>query len=105
MLTVFLELRGHRVRSASDGVAALRLLEADPADVALLDIGLPGMDGYELAARIRGDGRLAGVRLLALTGYGQAADKQKARAAGFDAHLVKPVDTAVLERVLAGQDR
>jgi signal transduction histidine kinase len=101
MLTAFLQLSGHRVRSASDGVAALRLLEEAPADVALLDIGLPGMDGYELAARIRGDRRLAGVRLVAVTGYGQASDRQKAEAAGFDAHLVKPVDPTVLERVLA----
>jgi len=105
MLTVFLELRGHRVRSAAGAVAALRLLAEEPAEVALLDIGLPDMDGYELASRIRGDRRLDSVRLVAVTGYGQASDRQKAEAAGFDAHLVKPVDTAVLERVLAGLPR
>lgn len=68
----------------------------------LLDIGLPEMNGYELAARLRAVPRLNGLRLVALTGYGQAEDSQRAYAAGFDDHLVKPVDLSALERALAG---
>jgi CheY-like chemotaxis protein len=65
--------------------------------VALLDIGLPVMDGYQLAARLRAEMKLGQLRLVAITGYGQDADKARARDAGFDEHLVKPVD---LDRVL-----
>jgi two-component system CheB/CheR fusion protein len=68
-------------------------------EVVLLDIGLPELDGYEVAQRLRASGST--VRLIALTGYGQAEDIQRTRAAGFDAHLVKPVDFAVLERLVA----
>ena len=70
-------------------------------DVALLDIGLPVMDGHELAVKIRQLPGLADVRLVALTGYGQARDRARSRAAGFDLHLVKPVDLAAIDHVLS----
>jgi PAS domain S-box-containing protein len=92
---------GHVVRVAHDGPGALHALQAFTPDVAVLDIGLPVMDGYELARRIRADTALRGVRLLAVTGYGQAKDRADAAQAGFDAHLVKPVDLASLDAALS----
>ena len=83
-----------------DGPSALALLAESTPAIALLDIGLPGMDGYELAARIRDDRALSRLRLIALTGYGQPSDRQRTAAAGFDAHLVKPADVDELDRVL-----
>ena len=100
LLAEALELKGHRVQLAADGIAALQLLSSYAPDVALLDIGLPGMDGFELAARLRNDPRLSDLRLVAVTGYGQRADVSRTRDAGFDAHLVKPVDTNELDKVL-----
>jgi CheY-like chemotaxis protein len=70
-------------------------------EVVLLDIGLPEMDGYEVARRFRGDPRLKGVKLIALTGYGQDSDFQRSKEAGFDHHLVKPVDLEKIEDLLA----
>jgi PAS domain S-box-containing protein len=83
---------GHKVKSAADGPAALAMLETFKPDVAILDIGLPGMNGYELATRIRDMPGHKKLRLLALTGYGQPQDATHSRAAGFDVHLVKPID-------------
>jgi CheY-like chemotaxis protein len=86
-----LELWGHRVLEAVDGPAALDLLRSEQPTVAVLDIGLPGMDGYELARRLRatfGDQ----IGLIALTGYGMESDARRAMEAGFDRHLTKPVD-------------
>jgi len=100
LLAESLSLRGHQVRVASDGPAALAALSDFVPVVAVLDIGLPGMDGYELAAHLRADGRLSGLRLVAVTGYGQVADRVRAGDSGFDAHLVKPVDIEDLDRVL-----
>jgi CheY-like chemotaxis protein len=68
--------------------------------VALLDIGLPVMDGFELAARLRATPEGAAMKLIAVTGYGQAADRERSRSAGFDAHLVKPVDLEMLADLL-----
>ncbi len=99
-LCLALELRGHRVLPAADGAAALEVLERERPRVAVLDIGLPGMDGYELARRMRaamGDA----IVLVALTGYGAAQDGAEAAKAGFDRHLIKPVDVEELVRVLA----
>ncbi len=78
------------------------LPEARP-EVVLLDIGLPGMDGYEVASRLRATPGLAGLRLVAVTGYGQESDRRRARLAGFDHHLVKPVDLDRLRALLAGE--
>ena len=91
-LTDLLEDAGHIVRSAHDGPDALRILDSFIPDLALLDIGLPVMDGYELARRIRHRNELQNVLLVAVSGYGQEADRQRARQSGFVAHLVKPVD-------------
>ena len=96
MLCVLLRDAGHEVCTASDAVAALAALGHFAPDLALLDIGLPGMDGYELASRLRGDPRTAGLCLVALTGYGRESDRMRALAI-FDEHLVKPV---VGERLL-----
>jgi CheY-like chemotaxis protein len=97
-----LELSGHRVRVAHDGVAGLEALLSGSAQIALIDIGLPRMDGYELARRMRAslDGR-ARPFMVAVTGYGLAEDRSRALAAGFDEHLTKPIDAAALARVLA----
>jgi CheY-like chemotaxis protein len=97
-LVMLLNLTGHDARAGYDAGEALA--SDFGADTFVLDIGLPEMDGYALARALRerhGDG----VRLVALTGYGQADDREKSRAAGFDAHLVKPVDLEALRRALA----
>jgi two-component system CheB/CheR fusion protein len=100
-LTMLLELLGHRVRATHDGVAALDAARANVPDVMLVDIGLPGMDGYEVARRVRRDPDLKHVVLVALTGYGQEEDKRQAMAAGFDYHLVKPVNPDALHGLVA----
>ncbi|HEV8583474.1 MAG TPA: ATP-binding protein [Methylomirabilota bacterium] len=99
MLRTILELGGHQVRDTPDGAEAVKLAVGWTPDVALVDIGLRGIDGYEVAKRIRR--RLgAGVRLIALTGYGDAEARQLSLEAGFDEHLVKPVDPDVLDRMI-----
>ena len=100
-LAMLLKFQGHETETAYGGRDALERVEAFRPDVALLDIGLPEMNGYVLAKRLRALPTLKGLRLVALTGYGQAEDRLQARAAGFDDHLVKPVDVAALERSLA----
>jgi PAS domain S-box-containing protein len=87
---------GHDVRVAGDGGAALEMIQGFAPEIGILDIGLPGMDGYELAAKLRP--ALPGIRLIALSGYGQPTDHARSEAAGFDRHLVKPVE---LRRLLA----
>jgi signal transduction histidine kinase/ActR/RegA family two-component response regulator len=82
---------GHEVCVAADGPAALAALDSFVPELALLDIGLPGMDGYELASRLRADRRAGGLRIVALTGYGREPDRARALATHFDEHLVKPV--------------
>jgi two-component system CheB/CheR fusion protein len=86
---------------AHSGAAALDLADSYQPDVVLLDIGMPGMDGYEVARRIRRQPRTAGAMLVALTGYGQENDLERSRAAGFNFHLVKPVDLASLQALLS----
>lgn len=106
-LALLLSTAGHQVRTAHDGPGALAALAAAPADVVLMDIGLPGIDGYEVARRIRrqsGSGSDRAV-LVAMTGYGQERDRQLARDAGFDHHLVKPADFDELLGILAGVTR
>jgi two-component system CheB/CheR fusion protein len=101
-LVMLLEILGHQVRVVHDGTAALDVAPDYAPHVMLVDIGLPGMDGYEVARRIRGTPALVGTVLVALTGYGREEDRQRAFAAGFDHHLVKPVDLTALERLVAG---
>jgi len=92
-----LELLGYTVDIAHDGPHALQVARSFAPDIALLDIGLPAMDGYEVGRRLR---ELMPVRLVAVTGYGQEADVDRSRQAGFEHHLVKPVDLALLERAI-----
>ncbi len=99
-LEVLLSLDGHLVRTAATGHAAMQVLQSFVPDAALLDIGLPDIDGYELAQRLRTDERTQGTWLIALTGYGTASDLQRALRSGFDEHLTKPVDPDVLARCL-----
>lgn len=99
-LRALLELDGYGVEAAADGAGALEIVRARRPDIAVIDIGLPGVDGYEVARRIRGLA-VPPPTLIALTGYSQPEDRRRAEEAGFDAHLVKPVDPAELTRVLA----
>jgi signal transduction histidine kinase len=101
MLRVALTDAGHVVTTAGDGARAIAIASEFRPDTAVLDIGLPGMDGYELAARLRT--AHPRIRLIALTGYGQAADRQAAAAAGFDAHCAKPIGTATLLQHIAAE--
>jgi PAS domain S-box-containing protein len=94
-----LQLDGHDVEVAYDGVSALQLLRRPGFEVAVIDIGMPGLDGYELARAVREQG--SDVTLVALTGYGQARDRREAMDAGFDFHLTKPVAPALLAALLA----
>ena len=101
-LGALLEVLGHSTRVVYDGTDALRAVAAERPDVVLLDIGLPGLDGFEVARRLRGLPGLGGVRLIACTGYGRDQDARRIAEAGFDAHLVKPVSAADLARALGG---
>jgi len=100
-LAMLLEILGHHVRGVADGPTALAAARANVPDLMLIDIGLPGMDGYDLARAIRNDETLKHIVLVALTGYGQQEDKAQAIAAGFDYHLVKPVETDALGDLVA----
>jgi two-component system CheB/CheR fusion protein len=100
-LALLLRLRGHEAEIAHDGPAALDLAAAFEPDAVLLDIGLPGLDGYQVAAELRRQPQTAGALLVALTGYGQEEDQRRAREAGFDHHLTKPVDPQVIYQLLA----
>jgi CheY-like chemotaxis protein len=99
-LRVLLELDGHVVEAAGEGQEALELARAKNPDIALVDIGLPGIDGYEVARRVRAHDARRPV-LIALTGYGQPEDRRRATEAGFDEVLVKPVDPTALTELLA----
>jgi signal transduction histidine kinase/ActR/RegA family two-component response regulator len=99
-LRVLLELLGAQVRVAYDGPAALEAVSADEPEVVLLDIGMPGMNGYEVARHIRQRPEWQDVTLIALTGWGQEKDRRDSEAAGFDHHLIKPVDIDALQSLL-----
>jgi CheY-like chemotaxis protein len=103
MLCSFLMFSGHEVVAAADGLQALREAERFRPHVALLDIGMPGLDGYTVAERLRADPSTAPIRLAALTGWGQASDRDRALTAGFDAHFTKPVDLDTLSRWIDGE--
>jgi two-component system, sensor histidine kinase len=91
---------GHSVMVASDGVEGLDAVRGSRPEIAIIDIGLPGLDGYALARAVRSDPALDGVRLVALTGYSGHENRQQAIEAGFQVHLVKPVDPKALRRVV-----
>jgi signal transduction histidine kinase len=100
-LSEVLRLQGHEVFSAANGSLAVEVAERNLPDVALIDIGMPLLDGYEVARRIRAQRWGKRVTLLALTGWGQEADRRRSSEAGFDLHLVKPLDVAKLSELLA----
>lgn len=102
-LSMLLQLDGHQVNTAHDGPAALETADAWQPDVVLLDIGLPGMDGLEVARRLRNNPQHAEVLLIAISGYGQDDDQLRSQEAGIAAHLVKPVDLAALQRLFASE--
>ncbi|MDB5891542.1 MAG: diguanylate cyclase [Polaromonas sp.] len=101
MLAMYLETAGHDVLVEHGSIQALGRVRTDLPDVCLLDIGLPEMNGDEMARRLRAEPATAKLMLLAVTGYGQAQDIENSMAAGYSHHLVKPVDTAELDRLLA----
>jgi CheY-like chemotaxis protein len=92
---------GHSVYEAADGHAAIDIVLQEHPDVALIDLGLPGIDGYEVARRIRSTLGRGEIYLVALTGHGGDEDRLRTEAAGFDVHLVKPVETAALAALLS----
>ena len=99
-LSMLLQMHGHTVQIAHDGFEALERSEGGTFDVILLDIGLPSVDGYEVARRIRSRGAVSGPRLVGISGYGYESDRRRAMDVGFDAYLVKPVDPMVIEGLL-----
>jgi CheY-like chemotaxis protein len=103
LLGYMLEAAGHVVHVKEDAASALRVAQEFDIDAFILDIGLPDMDGYELAGRLRSDARTAGATIIALTGYGQPQDRELSNAAGFDHHLVKPADHQELQRLLSNK--
>jgi CheY-like chemotaxis protein len=99
MLDLLLRSLGHETRIAHEGGEALRAAEEFRPDIVLLDIGMPGLDGYEVARRLRRQSS-GPLRIVAVTGWGQDADRQRSAEAGFDLHLVKPVDASELAQAL-----
>jgi CheY-like chemotaxis protein len=104
-LAMLLRLGGHEVHVFHDGPTAVAAADAVKPEVALLDIGLPEMNGFELARRLRTHPGLTAILLVAVTGYGQDQDLRRSREAGFDHHLVKPIDPMALEAIFASCDR
>jgi len=102
-LALFLRLRGHEVHTASDGPGALEEFARCQPEVVFLDLGLPGMSGYDVARRLRAMPEAREVRLVAVTGYGTEEDRERTRAAGFDVHLAKPVDPLAVEELLTAR--
>ena len=101
MLRHLLEIAGHEVHEAADGRQGLEMALSIQPDVALIDLGLPGLDGYEIARRLRAADERRNILLVAVTGYGSPEDRERSLMAGFDVHLVKPVDPDLLAGVLA----
>jgi CheY-like chemotaxis protein len=99
-LAMLLQLGGHETHMAHDGLEAVEAANALQPDVILLDVGLPGLNGYEVARRIREQQKAKRLVLVALTGWGQDDDRRRSKQAGFDAHLVKPVDPTTLGKLL-----
>ena len=102
-MTLLLELQGHKVQVAHAGHTALRMAGECSPDVILLDIGMPGMNGYEVARQLRAQPAFTDTLLIAVTGYGRASDVKQTESAGFDHHLVKPIDYEKLQSLLAAR--
>jgi CheY-like chemotaxis protein len=100
-LAVLLRLYGHEVRLAHDGEAALKEARSFRPDVIFLDLSLPKIDGYEVARRLRLEPAMSGMTLVAMTGYGHEEERRRTREAGFQAHLVKPVNFDMLRELLS----
>jgi CheY-like chemotaxis protein len=104
-LRALLEAEGHEVLAVGDGAQALEQVRAFAPEIALLDLGLPGMDGYALARALRTMPECSGAVIAAISGYGQPEDRARSKAAGFDEHLVKPVDPERLRALLRQPER
>jgi two-component system, sensor histidine kinase len=102
-LKALLELEGHHVSVARDGAEGFEIARRTHPDVALVNIAMPGVNGYEVARRLRTAGE--SIYLVAVTGYGRPEDRTRAREAGFDVYLLKPVDPAVLTRIVSSAPR
>jgi CheY-like chemotaxis protein len=100
MLAALIRQLGHEVEIVHDGSAALRAVEGYRPEVILLDIGMPGMNGFEVAQRLREVGRVPRLRIVAVTGWGKPEDRQRSREAGFDMHLIKPVELSEIQQAL-----
>jgi two-component system, chemotaxis family, CheB/CheR fusion protein len=100
-LAVLLRLKGHEVRTAQDGPAALAAAQVEPPEMVVLDLGMPGMDGFEVARRLRALPGLRDALLVAVTGWAQEDDRRRCYEAGFDGHLPKPVEWDALRQFLA----
>ena len=100
-IAVYLRLEGHEVRTVSDGPQAVAIAQVFAPHVAVVDIGLPGMNGYEVARRLRLKGPEAPALLIALTGYGQKEDRARSIQAGFHHHFVKPADPRIIQSAIA----
>jgi CheY-like chemotaxis protein len=101
-IAVYLRLDGHEVRTVSDGVQAVAIAQVFAPQVAVVDIGLPGMNGYEVARRLREQGTHPPALLIALTGYGQNEDRTRSQEAGFHHHFVKPADPRIIQSAIVG---
>ena len=99
-MAMLLELMGYQVKTAHDGESAIRMIAEFIPQVALIDIGLPGLNGYELARRLLALPQVSGITLIAQTGWGRDEDRELSRQAGFQHHLIKPIDHALLEKLL-----
>jgi CheY-like chemotaxis protein len=99
-MQMLLRQMGHEVQVVNDGAEAVGVARSFRPDIVLLDIGLPGMDGYEIAGRLRALPETSSARMIAVSGYGQQKDRARSQAAGFDRHMVKPVDPAQLTEVI-----
>ena len=104
-LAMLLTAYGHKVRVAHEGLSALLEAQRDRPDVVVMDIGLPGLSGFEIAARMRQHPAMKDVVLVAMTGYGRKTDRRLSQAVGFDYHLVKPPDFDELQQVLSSARR
>jgi len=99
-MAMLLQTFGHEAQVVHDGPGAVRAALRDPPHLVLLDIGLPGLSGYDVARQLRAQPALAATRIVAMTGYGRDTDRAEATQAGFDAHLVKPVEPSALLAVI-----